>query len=99
MGGMSGVPVVFAMALTWCAISSLGRLRTHCRVRNRLIVVCDTEASPRTHRLPSHQADDIGAMLAVPSSFVVVMRTTGVPQYMIAGVMTECISAMLSCDT
>jgi hypothetical protein len=27
-----------------------------------------------------HQADDIGPILAVPSSFVVVTRTTGVPQ-------------------
>jgi hypothetical protein len=31
-------------------------------------------------RLASHHADDIGAMLKVPSSFSVVIRTTGVPQ-------------------
>jgi hypothetical protein len=29
---------------------------------------------------PSHQTDDMGAMLADPSSFIVVMSATGVPK-------------------
>ena len=37
--------------------------------------------------MPNHHADDIGPMLGVPSSLVVEMRTTGVPQYRIAGEM------------
>lgn len=37
------------------------------------------------HRCASHQAEDMGEMLYVPSSFSVMMRTTGVPQYKIAG--------------
>jgi len=35
-------------------------------------------------RWPSHQAEDIGARFALPSSFSVLIRTTGVPKYRIA---------------
>lgn len=38
-------------------------------------------------RLPSHQAEDMGAMFVVPSGLVVLIMTTGVPQYKIAGEM------------
>jgi len=34
---------------------------------------------------PSHQAEDMGATLQVPSRFLVLMRTTGVPKYRIEG--------------
>ena len=77
---ISEVPVVRANALIDSCISSDARLRTHCLVRRMLVVVCEAAASPNMHRLPSHHADDIGAMLDVPSSFKDVMSTTGVPQ-------------------
>jgi hypothetical protein len=37
------------------------------------------------HWRPSHHAEDIGARLAEPSSFKVLISTTGVPKYKIAG--------------
>lgn len=42
-------------------------------------------------RWPSHQADDIGARFALPSSFSVLTRTTGVPKYRIGGSVIVCI--------
>jgi hypothetical protein len=39
---------------------------------------------------PSHQTDDMGAMFAVPSSFKVEIRATGVPKYRIVGSMVLC---------
>ncbi len=74
------------MNLRWCdhlpgaIMSSEGRLRTHCFVRSRLIVVCELLSRPSMQRLPSQKADEMGPMFGVPSSFVVVTRTTGVPQ-------------------
>lgn len=59
-------------------------------------MVWDPEARPRRQRWPSHQTEDMGPMLAVPSSLEVVMRATGVPQYIIAGVMMECVPVILS---
>jgi hypothetical protein len=38
------------------------------------------EPSPSMQLHPSHQADDIGAMFGLPSSFNVEMRATGVPK-------------------
>jgi hypothetical protein len=40
---------------------------------------------PSMQRWPNHHADDMGAILGVPSSFSVVIRTTILPQYRIAG--------------
>ncbi len=40
---------------------------------------------PITHRHPSQNVDDIGAKFGKPSSFSVLMSTTGVPKYRIAG--------------
>ena len=63
-------------------------------------VVLDDASRPSTHEWPSHQADDIGAMFDVPSSLEDEMRTTGVPQYRMAGEMMECVCswAMVSVD-
>jgi len=61
-------------------MSSEGRFRTHCFVRSMLIVVCELLSSPSMQRLPSQKADEMGPIFGVPSSFVVVTRTTGVPQ-------------------
>jgi hypothetical protein len=69
-------------ALVW---SADGRFSTHWRVRCRFCVVFDVVASPITHRHPSQNVDDIGARFGQPSSFSVLMSTTGVPKYRIAG--------------
>lgn len=53
------------------------------------MVVWDSAAMPSMHRWPSHHADEMVPMLDVPSSFSVETNTTGVPQYIIDGVMTE----------
>jgi hypothetical protein len=68
-----------ASALTDGVMSSVGRLSTQVLMRRRLCVVCDFELRPIMHRWPSHQAEDVGAMLGVPSGFRVVIRKTGVP--------------------
>jgi hypothetical protein len=47
--------------------------------------------NPTIHDRLSHHADDMGARLGVPSSLGVLMRTTGVPKYIILGSMTWCI--------
>jgi len=39
---------------------------------------------------PSHQADDMGAMLGEPSSFKVEINATGVPKYKIVGSIVLC---------
>jgi hypothetical protein len=39
---------------------------------------------------PSHHAEDIGATLAVPSWFLVLIKTTGVPKYRIEGSTLMC---------
>jgi len=41
-------------------------------------------------RHPSQNADDIGARLKVPSSLTVLITTTGVPKYRIAGSLVRC---------
>ncbi len=69
-----------ARALIEEVISSVARLRTQVFVRRRLEVVWDLELRPIMQRWPSHQAEDIGAMLGVPSGLRVVIRMTGVPQ-------------------
>jgi len=43
-------------------------------------------------RHPSHHADDIGARSQEPSGFTVLMRTTAVPKYRIAGLLVTCIA-------
>ena len=37
-------------------------------------------SSPRMQRQPSQKAEDMGAMLEVPSALVVLISTTGVPK-------------------
>jgi hypothetical protein len=50
-----------------------------------LLGVFETASKPSMHRQPSQNADDIGARLGEPSSFVELTRTTGVPRYRMAG--------------
>lgn len=52
--------------------------------------VLESAARPSTQECPSHHAEDMGAILLVLSSFSDVIRTTGVPQYRIAGEMMVC---------
>ena len=77
---MSGLPVVLASALIWGTRVSHGKLRTHCLVRCKLMVVCDWAAKPSMQRWPSHQAEDMGARFVVPSGFVVEIMMTALPQ-------------------
>jgi hypothetical protein len=42
------------------------------------------------HRQPSHHAEDIGARLVDPSSFAVLIKTTGVPKYKIGDSLVTC---------
>jgi hypothetical protein len=48
------------------------------------------------HRRPSHQADDMGARFGEPSSFNVLISTTGVPKYKIAGSIVRTIVSLSS---
>jgi hypothetical protein len=43
-------------------------------------VVLESALKPSTQRQPSQNADDIGARLAEPSSFSLLITTTGVPK-------------------
>jgi hypothetical protein len=61
-------------------MSSVGRLSTHCFVRRRFWVVWEAEERPSIARCPSHQQEDMGATLVVPSGLVVEMRMMGVPK-------------------
>jgi hypothetical protein len=54
--------------------------------------VCEARARPSMHRCPSHQADDIGARFEVPSSFSLLINTTGVPKYRMFGSVTVCMA-------
>jgi hypothetical protein len=69
---------------------SEARFRTHSPVRRRFWVVCEDVPRPSTQRLPTQKAEDMGPIFEVPFGFMVVMKTTGVPQYKTAGLMTEC---------
>src|SRR5262249_35077391 len=55
-----------------------------------LSVVLDNAFRPRIQRQPSQNADDIGARLAEPSSFSLLISTTGVPKYRMDGSLTIC---------
>lgn len=88
-------PVMRAIPLTWDTISSEGRLITHCFVRIRLIVVWDAVSRPNRQRCPNQNADEMGEMFAVPSSFSVDIKTTGVPMYKMAGDMVRCTSVIM----
>ena len=72
--------VVSASLSTAATIESLGRFSTHSPVRTRFCDVFECVASPSMQRQPSQKADDIGARLLVPSSLIVLIRTTGVPK-------------------
>lgn len=72
------------------ANSALGKLITHCCVRRRFSAVCDVWPKPSMQVQPSHHADDMGAMFALPSAFEVLMRATGVPKYRMVGSMVRC---------
>jgi hypothetical protein len=69
---------------------SEARFRTHSPVRRRFWVVCEDVPRPSMQRLPTQKAEDMGPIFEVPFGFMVVMKTTGVPQYKTAGLMTEC---------
>lgn len=47
---------------------------------------------------PSHQADDIGAMFGVPSSFSVEINATGVRKYRMVGSMVLCMGGVCTGD-
>jgi hypothetical protein len=76
-------------------IASLGRFNTHSPVRNRFCEVFEWVASPSMQRHPSQNAEDIGARLGVPSSLSVLISTTGVPKYKMAGSMRTCMRGFL----
>jgi len=78
-------PVVFASRFTIAAWEEEGRLRTHSPVRMMFSVVFENALMPIMHRHPSQNTEDIGARFAEPSSLVVLIKTTGVPKYKIAG--------------
>jgi hypothetical protein len=48
---------------------------------------------PMTHRQPSQNTEEIGAMLYEPSSLHVLMSTTGVQKYKISGSLWICMFA------
>jgi hypothetical protein len=78
------------MRSTDAASAGDGRFSTHSPVRIRFPAVFDALPSPRTQRQPSQNADDIGARLAVPFSFIVLISTTGVPKYRMLGSLGTC---------
>jgi hypothetical protein len=57
-----------------------GKFNTHSFSRRRFYTVFDLRLIPSIQDWFSHHAEDIGAKLAEPSSFKVLMRTTGVPK-------------------
>jgi hypothetical protein len=54
-------------------------------------VVLENADIPITHRHPSQNMEDIGAILKDPSSLQVLISTTGVPKYNISGSQRLCI--------
>jgi hypothetical protein len=54
-----------------------------------LRTVCEFTLMPNIAVRPIHHADDIGAMLVLPSGFSELIRTTGVPKYSIFGSITR----------
>src|ERR1700677_76476 len=84
-GGTGSDPVSRASRFTAAAISTEGKFSTHSLSRNRFCAVWDLAPRPSMQFQPSHQAEDMGATLQVPSRFLVLMRTTGVPKYRIEG--------------
>lgn len=58
---------------------------THSRVRIRFSEVLLILLKPSIQLQPSHQAEDIGARLVLPSAFSVLIMATGVPKYRIVG--------------
>jgi hypothetical protein len=54
-------------------------------VRLIFSVVFEKADMPITQRQPSQNTEEMGAMLYVPSSLQVLIRTTGVPKYKISG--------------
>lgn len=56
-----------------------GRFRAHFLARNMFYVVCDISSQAQHASMARHHAEDMGQILYVPSSFSVVMSTTGVP--------------------
>src|SRR6185369_3600690 len=61
------------------------RLSTTRGRRSRLRTVCELTLMPSIAVRPTHQAEDIGAMLVDPSSLSELISTTGVPKYSIFG--------------
>ncbi|GJM78511.1 hypothetical protein HMSSN139_10070 [Paenibacillus sp. HMSSN-139] len=57
-----------------------GRFKTHSCSRWRLCTVWDLALMPSMQDRFSHQAEDIGAKLAVPFSLRVLISTTEVPK-------------------
>jgi hypothetical protein len=90
--GTGLVAVVRAMRSTLSTIDADGRFSTHSPVRRRFCVVREVQARPSMQRCPSHQADDIGARFEVPSSFSLLINTTGVPKYRMVGSAIVCMA-------
>jgi hypothetical protein len=64
----------------WTLSEGIGVSLASARVRIKLSDVLPMEPSPSLQLHPSHQADDIGAIFGVPSSFKVEINATGVPK-------------------
>lgn len=71
--------VVFANRLTAGTMASEGRFSTHCPMRCRLSVVGGCADMPSMQRSATHEADDMGARLGVPSGFSVEIMSMKVP--------------------
>src|SRR5689334_5668129 len=65
------------------------RLSTHSGRSCRLRTVWELTLIPSIAVLPTHHADDMGAMLVVPSPLSELISSTGVPKYSILGVRTR----------
>ncbi len=72
--------MVSAIRSTASTIADDGRLSTHSPSRSMFAVVWAVLPRPSMQDCPSHQADDIGARFALPSSLRELISTTGVPK-------------------
>jgi hypothetical protein len=92
MQNAANAGVLRAIAST---MSADGRFRTHSQVRLMFSVVLELASRPSMQLQPSHHADDIGDRFGVPSSLMVLIRTTGVPKYRIGNSLRTCITVSL----
>jgi hypothetical protein len=77
--------VVLARRFTAFASFTDGRFNTASLVAKRFWAVWDEAPSPIMHLQPNQKIEDIGARFDVPSGFLVLISTTGVPKYKMEG--------------